>query len=105
MIHIGRDTKSTIIAKGISAEKRQHLSRISISPTASDARNFTQCDSLLIGHECGAHTFPISKAKTVAASLNTRRKHIESQRRAAIRLPTKGHRRRESCQHYSQRFL
>jgi Fe-S cluster assembly protein SufB len=65
MIHIGRDTKSTIIAKGISAGKSDSTYRglVRISPTASDARNFTQCDSLLIGHECGAHTFPYIESK------------------------------------------
>ena len=64
MIHIGRDTKSTIIAKGISAGKSDSTYRglVRISPTASDARNFTQCDSLLIGHECGAH-FPYIESK------------------------------------------
>ena len=60
MIHIGKNTKSTIISKGISAGKAQNTYRgqVSILPKAANARNFTQCDSLLIGDECGAHTIP-----------------------------------------------
>lgn len=60
MIHLGRNTKSTIISKGISAAKGQNAYRglVRVAPTAENARNFTQCDSLLIGSECGAHTFP-----------------------------------------------
>ena len=60
MIHIGRNTKSTIIAKGISAGKSQNTYRglVRMLPTAKNARNYTQCDSLLMGDQCGAHTFP-----------------------------------------------
>jgi Fe-S cluster assembly protein SufB len=60
MIHIGRDTRSTIIAKGISAGRGQNSYRglVKVLPTAAGARNYTQCDSLLIGKDCGAHTFP-----------------------------------------------
>ena len=60
MIHIGKNTRSTIIAKGISAGKSQSTYRglVKMMKNASHARNFTQCDSLLIGHHCGAHTFP-----------------------------------------------
>ncbi|XOV81547.1 MAG: Fe-S cluster assembly protein SufB [bacterium] len=60
MIHMGKDTRSTIISKGISTGRSQNSYRglVRISPTASGARNFTQCDSLLIGDLCGAHTFP-----------------------------------------------
>ena len=60
MIHIGRHTKSTIIAKGISAGKSENSYRglVKVLPTAHGARNFTQCDSMLIGDQCGAHTFP-----------------------------------------------
>ncbi|MBL4832180.1 MAG: Fe-S cluster assembly protein SufB [Aliivibrio sp.] len=60
MIHIGRHTKSTIIAKGISAGKSENSYRglVKVLPTAYGARNFTQCDSMLIGDQCGAHTFP-----------------------------------------------
>ncbi|MEE9345452.1 MAG: Fe-S cluster assembly protein SufB [Methylococcales bacterium] len=60
MIHIGKNTSSTIIAKGISAGKSQSTYRglVKMMKNASNARNFTQCDSLLIGDQCGAHTFP-----------------------------------------------
>lgn len=61
MIHIGRGSRSTIISKGISAGQGQNTYRglVKVAPTAVGARNFTQCDSLLIGAKCGAHTFPI----------------------------------------------
>ena len=61
MIHIGKNTKSTIISKGISAGHGQNTYRglVSVLPTAENARNYSQCDSLLIGELCGAHTFPI----------------------------------------------
>lgn len=60
MIHIGRNTRSTIVSKGISAGRSQNTYRglVRISPRAEQARNYTQCDSLLIGGQCGAHTFP-----------------------------------------------
>jgi Fe-S cluster assembly protein SufB len=60
MIHVGKDTKSTIISKGISLGKSNNTYRglVDIKNTASHARNFSQCDSLLIGDKCGAHTFP-----------------------------------------------
>ena len=64
MIHLGRNTKSTILSKGISAGRSQNSYRglVRISPTAAGARNYTQCDSLLIGDRCGAHTFPYIEA-------------------------------------------
>jgi Fe-S cluster assembly protein SufB len=60
MVHLGRNTKSTIISKGICAGHSQNSYRglVRMSPTATGARNYTQCDSLLIGDRCGAHTFP-----------------------------------------------
>ena len=60
MIHLGKNTKSTIISKGISAGKGQNSYRglVKVSKKAQNARNFSQCDSLLIGDKCGAHTFP-----------------------------------------------
>ena len=60
MIHIGRNTRSTIVSKGISAGQGQNAYRglVKILPTAAGARNHTQCDSLLMGSKCGAHTFP-----------------------------------------------
>ncbi|MCZ7645542.1 MAG: Fe-S cluster assembly protein SufB [Planctomycetota bacterium] len=60
MIHVGKDTKSTIVSKGISAGRGQNSYRglVKIAKGAENARNFSQCDSLLIGQRCGAHTFP-----------------------------------------------
>jgi Fe-S cluster assembly protein SufB len=60
MIHVGRNTKSTIISKGISAGHGQNSYRgqVKVLPKATGARNYTQCDSMLIGNACGAHTFP-----------------------------------------------
>ena len=65
MIHIGRNTRSTIISKGISAGHGQNAYRglVRFMPTARNARNYTQCDSLLIGDECGAHTFPYIESR------------------------------------------
>jgi len=71
MIHIGKNTKSTIIAKGISAGKAENTYRgqVSILPGADNARNFTQCDSLLIGDECGAHTVPYIEVRNPTAKM------------------------------------
>ncbi|MEO6198298.1 MAG: Fe-S cluster assembly protein SufB [Dehalococcoidia bacterium] len=71
MIHIGKNTRSTIIAKGISAGHGQGTYRglVRIQPTAVGARNFTRCDSLLIGSECGAHTVPYIEVKEPTAHL------------------------------------
>ena len=61
MIHLGRNTKSTIVSKGISAGKSQNSYRglVKVAAKAENARNYTQCDSLLLSSECGAHTFPL----------------------------------------------
>ena len=69
MIHIGPNTRSTIISKGISAGRSQNSYRglVRTSPTASGARNYTQCDSLLIGPGCGAHTFPYIENRNTTA--------------------------------------
>lgn len=69
MIHIGRNTKSRIISKGISAGKSDQTYRgmVKIMPKADGARNFTQCDSLLIGKTCGAHTVPYIESKNSSA--------------------------------------
>ncbi len=71
MIHIGRNTRSTIVSKGISAGRGQNAYRglVRITPTAQDARNYTQCDSLLIGDRCGAHTFPYIEVKNPSAKV------------------------------------
>ena len=71
MIHIGKNTKSTIIAKGISAGQAQNTYRgqVKIMPSAMNARNFTQCDSLLIGDQCGAHTVPYIEVRNPTAQM------------------------------------
>ncbi|HSC06531.1 MAG TPA: Fe-S cluster assembly protein SufB [Steroidobacteraceae bacterium] len=70
MIHIGRNTRSTIVSKGISAGHGQNTYRglVKVLPSAADARNFTQCDSLLLGRECGAHTFPYVEVRNATAT-------------------------------------
>lgn len=69
MIHLGKNTRSTIIAKGISAGRSNSSYRglVRINPGAEGARNFTQCDSLLIGDRCGAHTFPYIESRNPTA--------------------------------------
>ena len=69
MIHIGKNTKSTIVSKGISAGKGQNTYRglVRIGKNATGARNYSQCDSLLIGDKCGAHTFPYLDIKNTSA--------------------------------------
>ena len=71
MIHLGKNTKSTIISKGISAGKSQNSYRglVQINSRAENARNFSQCDSLLMGNECGAHTFPYIEVKNKTAQV------------------------------------
>ena len=71
MIHIGKNTKSTIVSKGISAGHGQNTYRglVRVAATASNSRNFTQCDSLLIGSDCGAHTFPVIESKNSSAKV------------------------------------
>lgn len=71
MIHIGENTRSTIISKGISVGNSQNTYRglVKITPTASNARNFTQCDSMLIGNKCAAHTFPSIESQNSSAQL------------------------------------
>ena len=71
MIHIGKNTKSTIISKGISAGKGQQTYRgeVKIMKSAENARNYSQCDSILIGDECGAHTFPYIDVRNPSAQM------------------------------------
>ena len=71
MIHLGKNTKSTIISKGISAGKSQNSYRglVQINARAENARNFSQCDSLLMGNKCGAHTFPYIETKNKTAQI------------------------------------
>lgn len=71
MIHIGKNTRSTIISKGISAGQSRNTYRglVRIAPTAMNARNYTQCDSLLMGQECSAHTMPYIEVKHPSAQV------------------------------------
>ena len=71
MIHVGRNTKSTIVSKGISAGQGQNTYRglVDIGKGSENARNYTQCDSMLIGDECGAHTFPYIEVKNSTAHM------------------------------------
>jgi Fe-S cluster assembly protein SufB len=71
MIHIGRNTRSTIVSKGISAGRSNNTYRglVRVQPKASGARNFTQCDSLLIGDQCGAHTVPYIESRNPTAKV------------------------------------
>jgi Fe-S cluster assembly protein SufB len=71
MIHLGRNTKSTIISKGVSAGRGQNAYRglVKIAKSAEGARNYTQCDSLLMGDRCGAHTFPYIEVKNPTAQV------------------------------------
>jgi Fe-S cluster assembly protein SufB len=71
MIHIGKNTKSTIVSKGISAGRGQNSYRglVKILKTAEGSRNFSQCDSLLLGDKCGAHTFPYIEVKNTSSTV------------------------------------
>jgi Fe-S cluster assembly protein SufB len=71
MIHIGKNTKSTIISKGISAGhgNNSYRGQVKVLPKADNARNYTQCDSMLIGNKCGAHTFPYIEVQNNTATL------------------------------------
>jgi Fe-S cluster assembly protein SufB len=71
MIHIGKNTRSNIVSKGISAGRGQNTYRgmVQILKSAKGARNYTQCDSMLIGDKCGAHTFPYIEVKNSTAQM------------------------------------
>ena len=71
MIHIGKNTRSTIVSKGISAGHGQNAYRglVKVLPTAENARNYSQCDSLLMGDRCGAHTFPYIEVQNPSAQV------------------------------------
>ncbi|HEX6574055.1 MAG TPA: Fe-S cluster assembly protein SufB [Gemmatimonadaceae bacterium] len=71
MIHIGKNTKSNIVSKGISAGRgnNSYRGQVKVLPRATGARNYTQCDSMLIGNECGAHTFPYIEVQNNTATL------------------------------------
>ena len=92
MLHLGKNTKSRIISKGISAGRSQNTYRgqVSAHRKATDARNFTQCDSLLIGDQCGAHTVPYIEAKNSTAQFEHEATTSKDFRRSAFLLPAKG---------------
>jgi Fe-S cluster assembly protein SufB len=71
MVHMGRNTRSKIISKGISAGHGQQAYRglVKVSPRSENARNYTQCDSMLIGKKCGAHTFPYIEVRNPSAKV------------------------------------
>ena len=71
MVHLGKNTRSTIVSKGISAGKGQNTYRgqVKIMKGAANSRNYSQCDSLLIGDRCGAHTFPYVEVKNDTAQV------------------------------------
>ena len=71
MIHLGKNTRSTIISKGISAGRSENSYRglVKVAATADNARNFSQCDSLLMGDKCGAHTFPYADVANPTAQI------------------------------------
>ena len=79
MIHVGKRTKSKIVSKGISAGRGQNTYRglVKVDRNAEGARNYTQCDSLLIGKQCGAHTFPYIEVKNPGATVE----HVALMRR------------------------
>src|SRR5213595_3780951 len=76
MVHIGKNTRSTIVSKGISAGHGQNSYRglVKIQKGATNARNFSQCDSLLIGNQCGAHTFPYIEVKNTSSPVGCNRR-------------------------------
>ena len=106
MIHIGKNTTSTIISKGISAGNGQNTYRglVKVASAAENARNYTQCDSLLIGDECGAHTFPYIEVKNPCAD-RARGDDLEDRRGPAVLLPPARHDRRRCGVDDRQRLL
>ena len=82
MIHIGANTRSTIVSKGISAGRSNNTYRglVRVLPRAENVRNFTQCDSLLLGSDCGAHTVPYIEVKNPTATSSTKRRRRRSAR-------------------------
>ena len=88
MIHIGKNTRSTIVSKGISAGQGQNSYRglVKVLPKAAGARNYTQCDSMLIGNRCGAHTFPYIDVQNAYQLGRARGSHLEDRRRPDLLL-------------------
>ena len=107
MIHIGRNTRSTIVSKGISAGRAQQAYRglVRVMPQADGARNHTQCDSLLIGKECGAHTFPVHGNQESVGQGGARGDDLEDFGEPVVLLPAARHLRRRCREHDRQRLL
>ncbi len=107
MIHIGSDTRSTIISKGISAGRGQNTYRglVKILPSAHGARNFTQCDSLLMGGRCGAHTFPYVEVKNPTATVEHEASTSRISEDQLFYLLAAWHRRGGRRQHDRERLL
>ena len=93
MIHLGKNTKSTIISKGISAGHSQNSYRglVRVSPNADNARNYSSCDSLLLGSDCGAHTFPYMDIHKRLGDSGARGYDEQDKRRPAVLLQSARH--------------
>ena len=105
MIHMGKHTRSTIVSKGISAghERTRISGLVRIGKNAAHAR-YSQCDSMLIGDKCGAHTFPYLLIKNTSAR-RARSLDVEDRRGPDLLLPPARHQHRRPGQHDRQRVL
>lgn len=100
MIHIGKNTKSTIISKGISADKSHNSYRgqVKILPRAEGARNYTQCDSMLVGNHCSANTFPYIEVENQTASVEHEASTSKMNEEQIFYLQTRGLSKEEAIQ-------
>jgi hypothetical protein len=107
MIHIGKNTRSTIISKGISAGHGSNAYRglVKVLPTAANARNYSQCDSLLMSDQCGAHTFPYIEMKNPTATVEHEASTSKIGDDQIFYLPAARHQHRGRRQPDRQRFL
>ncbi len=107
MIHLGKNTSSTIISKGISAGRGQNTYRgqVKVTKKADNARNFSQCDSMLIGSDCGAHTFPYIEINNPDRPDGARGDDLEDRRRPDLLLQPARHHHRRRRVHDRQRLL
>ena len=107
MIHLGKNTRSTIVSKGISAGHGQNTYRglVKIGRRAEGARNYSQCDSLLIGDRCGAHTFPYLEMQERDRAGRARGVDVEDRRGPDLLLPPARHLDRGRREHDRQRLL
>ena len=107
MIHVGKNTRSTIVSKGISAGRGQNNYRglVKIMKNAAGARNFSQCDSLLLGDKCGAHTFPYIEVKNTHGAGGARSFDLQDRRRPDFLLQPARHFDAGRRQHDRERLL